>query len=181
MEYGHIVLSRSHHFTANAIAYMTDSYFSHTFITVPPISGRLICFEAVGGGVEAVPFDIGYEQDDSEEYIIYSLQVSNEIKDQAISEIMNTLERPYGYTDYLWFIWRWICKKFGKDIKKDNNWVKGGIVCSELVTDYLKACGLSHLFEGYGDGSVVPQDIYDIVKQNPQYFVEVSRKLTKDL
>ena len=177
MDFGHVVLSRSKSsWISKQIAFFTGSYFSHAFVTAPPMCDRLMCLEAVAGGVSAIPFDIAYENCPDESFIEYDVLVSAEIKEKALSVIMNNLEIGYGFLEYPWLIWRWLCKKLGKDIKSHNNWSNDGIICSELVVEYLTECGLGKLFEGFGVAAVTPEDLYQIVLANPQYFKEIKRK-----
>ena len=179
MEFGHIVLSRGFtSWTSKYIAKFTDSYFSHSFLTAPPMCDRLMAIEATEGGVSAIPFDSGYETNSDEDFIMWELKLPEEVKKAAISKLLDDLERGYGFLEYPWLMWRWICGKFGRDIKKQKNWSDAGIVCSELVVMYLTYCGLGYLFEDFGgEASVVPQDLYKIIYAHPELFVEVKRKI----
>lgn len=178
MEFGQIVIARNtKHWISKCIAYLTNSYWSHSFITAPPMCNRLMCVEAVSGGVSIMPFDIGYEEDPNEDFIVYEVLVTDDIKEKSINQILNDLEVGYGFLEYPWLIWRWVCMKFGKDIKSQDNWSNDGIICSELSEEYLKACGFSQLFKDFGVAAVTPEDLYKLVRANPQYFREVKRKL----
>lgn len=132
-----------------------------------------MCMEAADGGVDMLRFDVGYVNNDNIGYEVWSISIPDELKDAALKEMLNNLEVTYGFLAYPWFIWRKICRFFGKDIKSQNNWLHQGIICSQLCTMYLKACGLSHVFSGYGDGSIAPQDLQDIFNSNPNLFQKV--------
>lgn len=173
MEYGNIVLANTKKgFVQQAIKWFTKSQFSHSFVTMPDILGIPMCIEACEGGVDMCRFDKGYINDSNQAYEIWSVNVPKETKDWAIKLVMNELETGYGFLEYPWFIWRKLNLLFGKDIKAQNNWYKGGTICSELCVEYLIACGLGHIFEGYGEGSIAPQDLQDIFKEHPVIFAK---------
>lgn len=178
MKYGHIVLARRFgNLLSSLNVAITESYFSHSFSTIAAPSGRLLSLEAEAQGVTAGPFDIDYEQDASRDYIMYEINIPDSAKDAGLDTVINKLETGYGFLQMPWFIWRYICSKFGKDIKNQNNWFNSdGTLCSQLVVEYLKAAGLD-LFGNYGQGSISPQDIYLIAKSNPEIFIEVKRKI----
>jgi hypothetical protein len=134
--------------------------------------------EATLGGVGMMPFDLGYENDPTEDFIQYELLLPAEIKEAAISSVMNSLQQSYGVLEYPFLIYRLICSKIGLDVKKQKNWTNRGVICSELVTDYLIACGLGYLFVDFGESAcVTPQDLYEIVNKHPELFREVKRKI----
>lgn len=172
MGYGNIVLaSTKKGFVPNAIKYITNSQFSHSFITMPDILNIPMCMEAATGGVGFIEFDTAYENNTNEGYEIWEVNAPKEIKDAAISSVLRSLETTYGFLEFPYFIWRKINLYFGRDIKSQNNWeVNSGIICSQLCVSYLKACGLSDIFSGYGDGSIAPQDLQNIFKSFPGTF-----------
>jgi len=180
MVYGHIVLARRWGNILSATnCFITGSYWSHAFTTVCTPYGRLLTIEAEAQGVTSCPFDINYEQDFSRDYIMYEVNIPQEAIDFGIDAALNKLESGYGYIQMPWFIWRAICNLFGKDIKSQNNWFSSdGTLCSQLAVEYLQAAGLGNLFADFGSGSVSPQDIYLIVKANPQIFTEVESRIT---
>jgi hypothetical protein len=171
MEYGNIVLASSKKgFIQNAIKAFTSSVFSHSLVTMPDVLGMPICIEACEGGVSTVRFDKNYVNDLNQGYQVWRLKISQEQKDKGIIAAVNDLETGYGFLEYPWFIWRRINLWFGKDIKSQNNWYTGGTICSELCVQYLTACGLGYIFEGYGEGSISPQDLQDVMRVHPELF-----------
>lgn len=171
MEYGYIVLaSTKGEFIPNAIKWFTNSVFSHSLMTMPEILGIPMCIEAAENGVDMTRFDIGYIQNKNQSYQVWKVKISKKTKDKALSIILNDLEISYGFLEYLYFIVRRLCLFFGKDIKSTNNFITNGMICSQLCVAYLNACGLQHTMDGYGVGSIAPQDLQNIFKANPKVF-----------
>lgn len=174
MSYGHIVLaSTKGQFIPSAIRWFTNSQFSHSFVTTPDILAIPMCMEAAEMGVDFTRFDEGYVNNQDQGYETWNIKVDQTIKDQAIISILSDLEIGYGFLQYPWFMWRRICFFFGKDIKNQNNWDKGGMICSQLCVAYLRACGLGYIFAGYGIGSISPQDLQNIFYAHPELFEKI--------
>ena len=174
MNSGDIVLAQcKNNLISKAIEWFTKSQFSHSFVIIPSILGVPVCMEAEAGGVEVGRFDKNYQNNINEGYEIWTIAISPYLKERAIISITNDLEVAYGFLQYTWFIWRRICSLLGKDIKAKNNWNNKGLICSQLVCAYLIACGLSNILEGYGKGSVSPQDLQDIMKAHPELFTMI--------
>lgn len=170
--YGDIVLaSTKSGFIANGIKWFTQSQFSHSLVMLPDMFGLPMCMEAAENGVDTVRFDKNYTNDTNEGFQVWNVKIDNAIKRDAIKSISNDLEIGYGFLQYPYFIVRRICLLFGKDIKSKNNWFrKDGMICSQLVVAYLTACGLGYIFEGYGKGSIAPQDLQNIFEAHPELF-----------
>ena len=171
MEYGNIVLANSKsNWISQCIKWFTKSQFSHSFITMPDVLSIPMCIEAVEGGVDTARFDINYLNNSDEGLEIWNINIDQEIKDQAIKNVMNYLETGYGFLEYPWFMWRRLNGLFGRDIKAQNNWNTNGMICSQLCVSYIRACGLDHVLAGYGNGSIAPQDLKDIFLAHPEIF-----------
>lgn len=172
--YGNIVLaSTKSGFIPSAIKWFTGSQFSHSFITIPDILNTPMGVEAGGNGVDCVRFDTNYQNNTDQGYEVWSIKINPETADTAIISMLNDLEISYGYFQYFWFIWRKLNSIFGRDIKSQNNWINKGMICSQLCVAYLKVRGLTGIFEGYGEGSIEPQDLQNIFKANPDIFEKV--------
>lgn len=172
MNRGDLVLANSKKgFIQQAIKWFTKSQFCHSFVTMPNLMGFPMCIEASENGVDMTRFDTSYQNNQDQGYQVWSLNIDQDIKDQALKVIINDLEIMYGVFQYPWFIWRKLNLLCGRDIKSKNNWTHDGMICSQLCVAYLRACGLDSLLEGYGNGSISPQDLQDIFKANPDLFV----------
>src|SRR5450631_881617 len=107
MEYGNIVLATSKSsFVSKCIRWFTKSNFSHSFITMPDVLGIPMCIEASEGGVDTCRFDSNYVNNTDEAYEVWTLNLSQDIKDQALKSIVNDLETGYGFLEYPFFMWR---------------------------------------------------------------------------
>jgi hypothetical protein len=187
MNYGYVVLAATKgEWAADGIEWFTGSRFSHSFVTVPPQAGLEMCIEASGKGIDEVPFDSQYRQNPTQSYLVYQVNLPKEVIDQAIDYVLETLEQSYAYLAYPWFIWRFLLWKiFKKDIKAKNNWYTKEYVCSGLVRlyldsppvrAYLETNGMQPLFNGFGQGSVTPEDLYAIYNSNPNLFKLIETK-----
>ena len=178
MEYGYICFAYSkNEFIAWAIAKVTKSQWSHSFITVPPMLGKEMVMEAAGQGVSMCEFDLNYRNNPNQKYEVYKLNIDASTTDPSILTCMAALETSYGYLEYPWFIWRYINKLFGRDIKGQNNWCQNGtFVCSQLCRKYAEGRGLTALCSALGNGSMSAQDLYEIVLGHPELFTLVEKK-----
>lgn len=172
MKYGHIVLaSTKRGFIPNSIKWFTKSKFSHSFITIPSILDLPMCIEAAEGGVDTTRFDKSYINNKNQGYEVWEVKINKKEKDKAIKHVISDLEIGYGFLQYPYFILKRLLLLFGIDIKGKNNWFrKEGMICSQLCIAYLKACGLNHIMKDYGNGSIAPQDLRDIMTSNPKIF-----------
>ena len=171
MSFGHIVLANSKKGIVPAIIrFFTRSKFSHSLITTASLHGAPMCLEAAGSGVNALRFDLGYIENPTQEFIIFHVCLPDLTKDKALRSVLAQLEVQYGALELLWFMWRAINRWIGRDIKSQNNWVKSGIICSELCRMYLTECGLGELFKDFGEGSLNAEDLYQIILANPNLF-----------
>ena len=169
--HGHVVLADTKTgFVPSAIKFITNSQFSHSFVTLPDMLGVPLCIEAAEGGVDTTRFDTSYVNNLQEGYQVWNVKIDQAIKDAAIKSILSDLEIGYGFLQFPWFTWRALNRFLGKDIKSQDNWETNGMICSQLCVAYLKACGLGYIFVGYGNGSIAPQDLQDIFKAHPELF-----------
>jgi hypothetical protein len=171
MNPGDIVLADTKSgFVDSCIKWFTSSTFSHSFVGMPDLLGFPMCIEAAEGGVDMTRFDTGYVNNQEEGYQVWTVNLPQDVKNVALQSIINDLETGYGILEYPWFMWRRINLLFGRDIKAQNNWNTSGMICSQLVVAYLKAAGLQSVLTGYGNGSVSPQDLQNIMQAHPEIF-----------
>jgi hypothetical protein len=177
LDYGYVCFAYTkNEFIANAISSITQSKWSHSFITIPPILDQRVVMEAAGNGIDVTMFNLSYKNNPNESYEIYRFKAPKDKIDKSIISCMEILERPYPYLELLWFMWRRLNKVFGRDIKDQNNWFRNGLVCSGLVRKFIEGAGFKKLFHGFGVDSVCPQDIYEIVLVHPKLFELVEKK-----
>lgn len=169
--YGYVCFAYSkNEWIAKAIAKVTGSQWSHTFITVPAILNNEMAMEAGSGGTEMVLFNLGYRQNPNQQYEVYRVKVDQQIIDESIVKCLDNLEMPYGYLECPWFVWRAINSWFGRNIKSQNNWSTKNEVCAGLTSSYISNLSLGILLQGFGKNSINAQDLYLIVKAHPELF-----------
>lgn len=177
IQYGLVCFAYSkNEWIAKQIAWFTKSQWSHSFITAEPMLGKEMAMEAAGNGVSLVLFDDAYRNNSNQKYETYKFKIEQNAIDQSIIKTASLLESSYGYLHYPWFIWRAINQLFSRDIKKQNNWFQNGTVCSDLVRLYITNAGRGDLFTDFGIDSASAQDLYEIVKANPDLFELVESK-----
>lgn len=136
-----------------------------------------MCIEGSGQGVDLVDFDIAYRNNPDQNYEVYCLiRTPSENKDRALNELLMDLEDPYSYLSLPWFIYRYLLRRIGIDIKHKNNWYHNLFICSGLVRKYLDLCDLSCLTTAYGVGSLSAEDLYQLVRSRPYLFKMVEKK-----
>jgi hypothetical protein len=177
MEYGHIVITNTKKgWVQAAIRYFTGSKFSHSLFTIPQVVGKQMGVEAAAVGVEALCFDTHYRFNPNVAYKIFRFRADPAKKDVAIGRALESLQDGYGYLELPWFIWRWLNAKFGRDIRKQNNWYEGGKICSEITAQYICDAGYPHLFAGFGKGAINAQDVLEVCEAHPELFELVEFK-----
>lgn len=175
--YGHVCVSNSKAgFTAQVIKFFTRSKWSHSFVISPPLLNKDMVIESASNGVSIAPFDQHYRNDIYEGYRVYEFKCEYEFKDSALTQVFAELEGGYGFLEIPWFGWRALNKLFGRDIRHKDNWSQAGVICSELATQYITACGFGRLFSAFGKGSVNAQDIYEICESHPELFKLIESK-----
>lgn len=171
MSFGHIVLADNKtNWFSKLIKLITRSEWSHSLVMVPPICGVDLAIEAKNTGVNGVAFDKAYRTNRKRGYKVFRVNIDPTVKEQAIAECLQELQTGYGFLELPWFAWRSISAFFGKDIRSQDNWSQAGIICSELCVMYLSKCGLDRLFEGFGKGSIHPEDLENIMLAHPAIF-----------
>jgi len=169
-------------FLSGLIRFFTGSKFSHSFICYYPLDDMELVFEA-NELMMLTPFDRHYRNNPDQEYEIYEIkQFENGdaiTKDMVTSSLKQCYLQysnvKYGYTQLLWFIWRWILEKLHikVDLKKERKWFKKGIICSELVYLYLKTLDhpiINEELNNFQPNTINPEDIRKIFLKYPEIF-----------
>lgn len=178
IEIGSIVLANSKkELVPQIIKFVTRSNWSHSLFIIPACCDKEMGIEAASNGISCVPFKKSYRQDINQGFRVYKLKLQEDIKKKAIATCLDDLESCYGYLDLPWFIWRALNKLFGKDIKKQNNWVNKNLICSQFCVKYLTECGLGDLFIDYGNNSICCQDLQEIMDSRLDLFEVIEEKI----
>jgi hypothetical protein len=169
------------------IKFFTKSDFSHTFICYYPLQDLELIFEA-NELMMLTPFDKHYRNNVGQKYEVWEI---TQFSGDAITTLMTVdalkacyLEYcnvKYGYTQLLWFIWRWLAESLGikLDLKKDRKWFVKGILCSELVYLYLRTLNIPILnaeLDLYCANNITPKDLREIFLRHPEIFILMEKK-----
>lgn len=157
-----------------AIMFFSKSKWSHSFVTFFPVGGMPSVIEA-GHAVQTVPFD-RYRLNGNLSYEVYQIVgVDEESVSNALRRVfVDYSGGVYGYFQLLWFVWRWLNSFVGRSVEREANWFPSGKICSELVYDYESQVSGIFVEEvarmGLTENTVTPQDLYEIVLNNPNNF-----------
>lgn len=165
-------------FYSKAVRWFTRSKWSHCFIIMEDFYGSPAVLEA-DLKVQLVDFNQEYINQDVDSYEIWRPILA---KEKNISEAtkycyLNYAGETYGFLQIPWFAVRSILNFLGLKFISDN-FNKDGIICSELLIDYLKILGedYSKVFSDIDSNEASPEDIYLLVKSRPDLFQLITTK-----
>ena len=154
-----------------AIRFFINGDFSHSF---PVIDGpyRIVsAFETTDTIVRCIEITKKLEEPDWVQ--IWEPIASQEAKDAAAADVYREYTGVwYGFPSYIWFMYRWVMRQFGKEPTQVWDWASKGVTCTELTCYYLMRLGpdFSVLFAGKDFSAQSPQELVNIVKANPDLF-----------
>lgn len=133
------VSSNRKSFNSWAIRTYTKSDFSHIFIVIGELEGRLVVLEADEGRVD-INFISKYEFDKDMKFVLYRSPLPLPIRRLAIQKIIGAHDQEkYGDSQILGFA------------LEAAGWTKNpftqGQICSELVLRFLRECGIEDTFK----------------------------------
>lgn len=132
---GMIGLSGGNSFIQRAIRFFTGSKFSHSF-TIIAVGEELSALETTETRVTITPINLKLKENNWVQ--IWEVFAKKEEKLNALNRsYYNHSGKMYGYKSYLWFLYRYFARKFGKDPTRMWGWASKGITCTELTCDYL--------------------------------------------
>lgn len=86
----------------------------------------------------------------------------------------------YGFTQLLWFVYRWFMEKLGKDVRKKINPFRNGEICSELIYHYWERLpeyfDLQKKLDEWNPDTVHAGDIHTIMTSFPDLFKLVYKR-----
>jgi hypothetical protein len=171
LQQGMIGFSGGNKFIQKAIKFFISSEFSHSFVVIDGPYRILSVLETTDTRVCPTPIDRKLTEDN---YVnIWDVLANEEIKKEAAEYVYDKFSgEMYGYLSYFWYMYRWFFRLFKIEKKKMWKWASGGITCSELTATYLDF--LYHeLFEGIDLNTVSPRELYKIVNDNKDKFVNL--------
>jgi hypothetical protein len=169
---------------AALIRWFTGSPVSHSLLVTEPIAGVESAQEALMH-VAVTPFARDYREDPTQEYWLYRPRFAPpERVREALARCHEEFTGArYGFLQLLWFVWRWLAEKLGRDVRHDRNWFSEGVICSELVYWYLRYLGspeVDALLAPFSPDTIQAEDIRQILMSHPELFVLAEWK-TRDM
>lgn len=184
MEKGDIVCINERGFYASAQRFFTKFPYSHTAVGIGDVCGYPSLFEAKAH-MAVTPLELLFEEEEKE-FEIYKVNIDPVIKSRAVDEIYHAYAGSiYGFTQILWFIYRWANEMFDRDVRKTTNPFSAGEICSEIVWHYLNIIseGIPELHKKVNEwnaDTIHVGDIVAICKAFPNIFeLEQSRYISK--
>jgi hypothetical protein len=164
------------------VKFFTKSKLTHTFVCFYPVQGVDLIFEA-NERCMLSPYELDYLMNDDEDFILYEVITDKDKAPSIMDFYLEYSNVAYGYTQLIWFMWRWFTGLFGihLDNKKHRKYFVKGILCSELVFYYLQSLNIPALnfkLEQWNANSIDPQELFDLVRYSPELFREIFKKGT---
>jgi hypothetical protein len=168
---GMVGLSGGGTFIQKAIKYFTGSQWSHSFTVMLNENGVLSALETTSTQVHLDPMINKMSEPD---YVQIWEVIAPEEDLHRANELVRKqfLGMWYGYLSYLWFMYRWLLRKMGKEPMTMWGWVSGGVTCTELTCTgiYYISEIFKGLFVGRDINTQAPQELEAIMINNPALF-----------
>ncbi len=153
---------------ARAIRYFTHGKWSHTFVCFidDEVTGNWV-IEAGELGVAVDNFD-KYLDPNTYDFVLYAPKTTPDVVNKALQRVKRLNGKSYGYLQLLGFVWVWLIRKI--TLKKVNNPIGGGWICSELALDYCMDLGLEHArFEECHRDTTSPEELRRIIEPSESF------------
>jgi hypothetical protein len=156
---------------------------SHSAVITNPLFG-VPCVHEAGPVIQMVPWRKYYELDPSQDYRLYRIKPGViDCQDAMIQKALAVCHLLYsgviyGALQLVWFVWRWVNEKIGRDVRHEKNWMTDGVICSELVYWFLVYLGpvMGDLFKAWNADTIQPGDIEGIILSRPDLFELIAEK-----
>ena len=144
---------------SRTIAWFLKSNYSHTFLGLHygAGQGRLgpMILEADSHGVEIDALDVYAKREKLIE--LYEPLLAKSLVSKAMDAIFEKYHRShYGYLQLLGFVPIFLLRRIGIRV---GNFFGGGIICSELIWEYLRELGFKEIYQSKKANSVTPGDV----------------------
>jgi hypothetical protein len=156
---------KKRNWVSRIIAWFTRSQWSHTFIIYQD-SPEILVVEAGMRQVQLVPiskyesskYDVAYFAPD----LVHMFKI-----EAGISKVKGKIEAPYGMLQFVGFVPVIILRRLlGMKIP---NPLRGGIVCSELVLQYLREIDPQGKWGGMDKNAVSPEDLFSALAMDNRF------------
>jgi hypothetical protein len=150
------------------IRFFIDSNFSHSFL-VMECCGILSALETTETRVCVTPMDRKLIEKNWVE--LWEVIAPMEDKVNAITPMYYSYSgNYYGYLSYLWFMYRWLCRKFGVEKKNMWGWVSSGVTCSEVTSSYVSKL-YPNLLKDIDLNTITPRELRNLMVSNKDKFM----------
>jgi hypothetical protein len=168
---GMIGFSGGELFIQKAIMYFTNSSFSHSFMVRNNDDGVPCALETSSTRVMFEP--VANKLNEKNWVEMWDVIHSPQNKRIALNDCMIYNKQWYAYLSYIWFMYRWACRKFFRyEPKKMWWWCKPGRTCTELTEKYPSHYLMfPELFKSLDPDTLSPRELRDIMIANPDKFV----------
>lgn len=157
---------------SSAQRFFTGMPYTHCTFSIGEICGVESVLSA-DEKIVVLPLDSYFTETDTDIEIYRITCDKNKIEYSIKKVFVNYSGFWYGFTQVIWFIWRWLMEKFDMDVRRKNNPFKSGIICSELVYYYLVELNLPEIkkdLEAFTPDTIHAGDIANILKNNADVF-----------
>lgn len=157
--------SKKANFISKAIRWFTRSKWSHTY-AIYQAEPEVLVVEASTFTVQLAPF----EKYDSSKYtnaLFIPTGFTSEEIERGIAKVRGKIEAQYGWLQLVGFIPVVFVKRlFGMKISNPS---KGGIVCSELVLQYLRGLEPGAKWDAMDRNTTSPEDLFLELSTHPKF------------
>ena len=160
---GTVGFSASNSWISKIIRWFRQSNVSHTFIIINR-GDRLFVMEAGKRQVQIASYDKHYAKNKG--YVeLYKPEVDDTTINKAIDDMMPYLERGYGYLQLVGFALVSLLQRIGINI---DNPIGTGIICSELVREYLLKLGFEE-YRKLDRDTTAPDNLLALIKKSKKF------------
>ncbi len=180
---GNVVVFNVKHggFFETAQRFFTGMLYTHAAIGFGEVTGYESVFEALFA-IAITPFERTRNNTDID-FEVWSLKgVPREHIDAAIhNAYLRFAGEEYGFFQILWFIYRWLNAKLGRDVRKEGNWFPDHLICSEVVYKFLwdvsaDAPSLRTKLNEWNSNSFHAGDVHTVCTALPDVFELIERR-----
>lgn len=159
----YVGFSTGNDFISRAIRFIIKAPYSHTYVRFPAVTlNRDLIYQATNTTVR-FSGGIGFRRHNR---IIkeFKLEVTPETKVKTLQSAIDTLDRPYSFSQFLGFLWVYVCQLFGKKVRNPVKDGRSAYICSELVAVVLEELGYD-IDSTLDMDSMSPKDIYQFLEK----------------
>lgn len=164
-----IGFSGSDGFIQRGIKYFTDCDYSHSFSTLKGPFDYISAIETTSTIVAITP--VNRKHDESNYIELWEVIDRRDEFNRAANRAYGTYSGMwYGYLTYVWFIYRWLMRKFKVEKKVMWAWCNRNVTCTELTASIVFSAFPELKDKERDINTYSPKELRDVVIRYPQYF-----------